>query len=45
METDAVENEDGGLSKNEEARAYLEQHRILQLFDNMTAQLIYHRPG
>lgn len=27
-----------------EAHEYLEQHRVLDLFDNMTSQLIYSRP-
>ena len=28
-----------------EAQEYLDKHRILELFDNFTAQLIYFRPG
>ena len=29
----------------QEARDYLAKHKILELFDNVTSQLIYDRPG
>ena len=29
----------------QEAREYLAKHRVIELFDNMTSQLIYERPG
>ena len=29
----------------EETRTYLQEHKILELFNNMTSQLIFHRPG
>ena len=29
----------------QEARDYLAKHKILELFDNVTSQLIYERPG
>ncbi|XP_048739759.2 EF-hand calcium-binding domain-containing protein 10-like [Ostrea edulis] len=32
------------VGRDVEAREYLEQHRVLELFNNMTAQLIYKRP-
>lgn len=28
-----------------EAREYLEKHKIMELFNNMTSQLIFNRPG
>ena len=28
-----------------EASRYLMEHKILELFNNMTSQLMYHRPG
>lgn len=28
-----------------DAREYLEKHRIVELLNNMTSQLIFHRPG
>ncbi|XP_070558815.1 EF-hand calcium-binding domain-containing protein 10-like [Ptychodera flava] len=28
----------------EESREYLEKHRIIELFNNMTSQLVFHRP-
>lgn len=33
------------VGRDVEAREYLEQHRVLELFNNMTSQLIYNRPG
>ncbi|KAI8504018.1 PREDICTED: EF-hand calcium-binding domain-containing protein 10-like [Branchiostoma belcheri] len=30
--------------REEEARAYLEEHKIIELFNNLTAQLVYSRP-
>nr|XP_022302995.1 EF-hand calcium-binding domain-containing protein 10-like [Crassostrea virginica] len=32
------------VGRDVEAREYLEQHRVLELFNNMTSQLIYNRP-
>jgi len=32
-------------SRDGEAREYLEDHRVLELFNNLTAQLIFNRPG
>ena len=29
----------------QEAREYLMNHKVMELLNNMTAQLIYHRPG
>ena len=41
MATDSME-----LGPREtEAHEYMEKHRILELFNNLTTQLIYHRPG
>ena len=37
--------EDQEWPRKEEAREYLKEHKILELFDNLTAQLIYARPG
>ncbi|KAK3101060.1 hypothetical protein FSP39_000667 [Pinctada imbricata] len=34
----------GETGRDVEAREYLEQHRILELFNNLTSQLIYNRP-
>ncbi|XP_060083414.1 EF-hand calcium-binding domain-containing protein 10-like [Ylistrum balloti] len=31
-------------SRDGEARQYLESHRVLELFNNLTSQLIYNRP-
>ncbi|XP_033744963.1 EF-hand calcium-binding domain-containing protein 10-like [Pecten maximus] len=31
-------------TRDGEARQYLEDHRVLELFNNMTSQLIYNRP-
>jgi len=31
--------------KEEQAKEYLKTHRIMELLDNLTAQLIYERPG
>ena len=40
---------DGGDSvqscRDGDAREYLEKHRIVELLNNMTSQLIFHRPG
>lgn len=32
-------------NKESDAQAYLKKHRIMELFENLTAQLIYERPG
>ena len=32
-------------NKEGDAQEYLKNHKILELFDNLTAQLIYERPG
>ncbi|XP_062577972.1 EF-hand calcium-binding domain-containing protein 10-like [Saccostrea cucullata] len=32
------------VGRDVEAKEYLEQHRVLELFNNMTSQLIYNRP-
>ena len=40
--------EDGASDKwprENEARDYLKKHKVLELLDNLTSQLIYHRPG
>ena len=29
----------------QEAQKYLQQHKVLEMFDNMTSMLIYNRPG
>jgi hypothetical protein len=34
-----------GFPREDEARSYLEKHRILELLDNLTAQLVFHRPS
>ncbi|KAH3821003.1 EF-hand calcium-binding domain-containing protein 10-like [Dreissena polymorpha] len=31
--------------REEETRTYLQDHKILELFNNMTSQLIFHRPA
>ncbi|KAK3610551.1 hypothetical protein CHS0354_008986 [Potamilus streckersoni] len=41
----ASEQKDVNIAPRErETREYLEKHRILELFNNVTAKLIYHRP-
>ena len=32
-------------NKESHAQDYLKNHKILELFENLTAQLIYERPG
>ncbi|XP_062610736.1 EF-hand calcium-binding domain-containing protein 10-like [Saccostrea cucullata] len=32
------------VGRDVEAKEYLEEHRVLELFNNMTSQLIYNRP-
>lgn len=32
-------------NKESDAQEYLKQHRIMELFENLTAQLTYERPG
>ena len=32
-------------NKESDAQEYLKKHRIMELFENLTAQLIYDRPG
>lgn len=32
-------------NKESDAQEYLKKHRIMELFENLTAQLIYERPG
>jgi len=29
----------------EEAQTYMEKHKIIELLDNLTAQVVFHRPG
>ena len=31
--------------RKQEANDYLKKHKILELFDNLTSQLIYNQPG
>ncbi len=31
--------------REKEAQNYLEKHKILELFDHITSELIFHRPG
>ena len=38
-------DEDFPWPRAQEARGYLAKHKVLELFNNMTAQLIYKRPG
>ena len=33
------------VPRQEEAQEYLAKQRIMELFDNITAQLVFHRPG
>lgn len=33
------------MDREEVGRAYLEQHKILELLHNLSALLLYHRPG
>ena len=35
----------GPKLRSEDATEYLEKHRVLELFNNLTSQLIYSRPG
>merc|ERR1711860_39840 len=42
MSTDGSDSSWQG--RDGEAREYLEKHRIVELFNNMTSQLIFHRP-
>lgn len=32
-------------NKESDAQEYLKKHKIMELFENLTAQLIYERPG
>lgn len=32
-------------NKESDAQEYLKKHKIMELFENLTAQLIYDRPG
>ena len=32
-------------NKESDAQDYLKNHKIMELFENLTAQLIYDRPG
>lgn len=32
------------VPRQEEAKEYLEKQRVMELFDNITAQLVFHRP-
>lgn len=32
-------------NKESDAQDYLKKHQIMELFENLTAQLIYERPG
>ena len=42
-----MESEDGGKPwpRKQDATEYLAKHKILQLFDNLTSQLIYNEPS
>ena len=33
------------LSCEEEAQNYMKKHKIVELLDNLTAQVVFHRPG
>ena len=35
----------GDCPRAQDAHEYLKKHQILDLFDNLTAQMIYERPG
>ena len=32
-------------NRESDAQEYLKKHKIMELFENLTAQLIYERPG
>jgi len=29
----------------DEAQTYMEKHKLVELLDNLTAQVVFHRPG
>ncbi len=41
----AGDDEGKGWPREENAREYLQQHKVLELFNNLTSELIYERPG
>ena len=42
---DANTHRSGPKLRSEDASEYLDKHRVLDLFNNLTSQLIYSRPG
>ena len=40
-----MSNEVESKERLEETREYLEEHKILELFNNLTSQMIFARPG
>ena len=45
VKMDAKAKVDLSWPRAKEAREYLMNHKVMELLNNMTAQLIYHRPG
>lgn len=41
----ATEDEKTSWPREDETKVYLQNHRILELFNNLTAQLTFNRPG
>ena len=38
-------DEGNSWPRKDEATEYLQKHKILELFNNLTSELMYHRPG
>jgi len=45
MESKGVEGVTETWPRKKEAKDYLEKHKIIELLNNLTGQLIYHQPS
>ena len=45
MESKGVEDATENWPRKKEAKEYLEKHKIVELLNNLTGQLIYHQPS